>query len=160
MLKLVQRAALFLILSTIPSIPMLVAQQQSTPSAPIPAQIPAAKKVFVSNGGDDDWTIPHQIHTPTLTYNQFYADIKSWGKFELMSSPADADVVFEIRSYDSREARLQVHLAILDPKTHVTLWSLTQEIEGASRTATARKNFDEGMNALVGDLKKLVGGSL
>ena len=77
-----------------------------------------------------------------------------------MSSPADADVVFEVRSYDSREARLQVHLSILDPKTHITLWSLTQEVEGASRTATVRKNFDEGMNALVGDLKKLVAGSL
>jgi non-ribosomal peptide synthetase component F len=161
MLKLMQRAALFLILSTgIPSSPMLMAQQQPMPSAPIPAQILAAKRVFISNGGDDDWTIPHQIHVPTLTYNQFYADIKSWGKYELVPSPADADVVFEIRSYDSREARLQVHLSILDPKTHVTLWSLTQEVEGASRTAIARKNFDEGMSALVGDLRKLVAGSL
>jgi len=158
MLKLAQRAALFLVLSIIPSIPMLRAQQQSTPSAPIPAQILAAKKVFISNGGDDDLTIPRQLHAPTLTYNQFYADIKSWGKYELTSSPADADVIFEIRSYDSREAGLQVHLAILDPKTHVILWPLTQKIEGASRTAIARKNFDEGMNALVGDLKKLVAG--
>jgi len=149
MLELLQRAASFLILSMIPYIPMLVAQQKSILLAPIPAQILAAKNVFISNCGDDDWTIPHQIHAPTLTYNQFYGDRNT-----------DADVVFEIRSYDSREARLQVHLAILDPKTHVTLWSLTQEIEGASRTATARKNFDEGMNALVGDLKKLVGGSL
>jgi hypothetical protein len=150
---------LFLILSMIPSIPMLRAQEQPMPSAPIPAQVLAAKKVFISNGGDDDWTIPRQIHTPSLTYNQFYADIKNWGKYELMSSPADADVVFEIRSYDSREAGLQVHLAILDPKTHITLWSLTQGVEGASRIATARKNFDGGMNALVGDLKKLVSGS-
>ncbi len=161
MLRLVQRAALFLILSMgIPSIPMLMAQQQPMPSAPIPAQILAAKKVFISNGGDDDWTIPHQLHAPALTYDQFYADIKNWGKYELVSSPADADVVSEIRSYDSRLAGLQVHLAILDPKTHVTLWSLNQGVEGASRTAIARKNFDEGMNVLVGDLKKLVAWSL
>jgi hypothetical protein len=59
MIKRVQRAALFLILSMIPSIPMLMAQQQPMPPAPIPAQILAAKKVFISNGGDDDLTIPH-----------------------------------------------------------------------------------------------------
>ncbi|MGA7566274.1 MAG: hypothetical protein WBW53_09405 [Terriglobales bacterium] len=152
-----RRAALFLILSMgIPCIPMLMAQPQPTPSAPIPGQVLAAKKVFISNGGDDDWTIPHQIHVPAFTYNQFYADIKSWGKYELVSSPADADVVFEIRSYDSREAGLQVHLSILDPKTHVTLRSLTQGVEGASRAAVFRRNFDKAMNALVGDLKKLV----
>ena len=88
MLKLVQRAALFLILSMgIPSIPMLMAQQQPMPAAPIPAQILAAKKVFISNGGDDDWTIPHQIHVPTLTYNQFYADIKSWGNMNWCPPP-------------------------------------------------------------------------
>ena len=152
----VQRAALFLLLSMgIPSIPMLMAQQQPVPSAPIPAQILAAQKVFISNGGDDDWIIPHQLHAPNITYNQFYAGLKSWGKYELVSSPTDADVVFEIRSYDSREARLEVHLSILDPKTHVTLWSLTREVEGASRTATARKNFEDGINVLVGDVKQL-----
>jgi hypothetical protein len=86
MLKLVQLAALLLILSTITSIPMLMAQSQPMPSAPIPAQILAAKKVFISNSGDDDLTIPHQLHAPTLTYNQFYADIKTWGKDELTSS--------------------------------------------------------------------------
>ena len=160
MLRLMQRAAFFLFLSMgIPSVPMLIAQQQPMPSAPIPAQVVAARRVFISNGGDDDWTIPHQFHAPNLTYNEFYAEIKSWGKYELVSSPADADVVFEIRSYDSRQAGFQVHLSILDPKTHVTLWSLTQEVRGASRIAIARKNFGEGVNALVEDLKKLVEGS-
>ncbi len=160
MLRLVQRAAFLLFLSTgILSIPMLMAQQQPMPSAPIPAQVLAARRIFISNGGDDDWTIPHQIHAPNLTYNMFYGDIKSWGKYELVSSPADADVVFEIRSYDSPQAGLQVHLSIVDPKTHITLWSLTQEVGGASRIATIRKNFGEAMNSLVEDPKKLVAGS-
>ena len=155
----VQRAALSLLFSVgILSMPTLMAQQEPVPSAPTPAQVLAARKVFISNGGDDDWIIPHQLHAPNLTYNQFYAGIKSWGKYELVSSPADADIVFEIRSYDSREARLEVHLSILDPKTRVTLWALTREVEGASRTATARKNFEDCMNLLVGDVKKLTAG--
>jgi len=159
MLILTQRAACFLILlGGIQSVPTLMAQQQSVPSAPIPAQIPAAKKIFISNGGDDDWVIPHQLHAPNLTYSQFYAGIKTWGKYELVSSPADADVVLEICSYDSREAGLRLRLSILDPKTRIILWSLTQSVEGASREAVARKNFDDAVNALVMDLKKLVAG--
>ena len=92
MLRLAQRAVFLLFLSMgIPSIPMLMAQQQPMPSAPILPQVLAAKRVFISNGGDDDWTIPHQIHAPNLTYNQFYADIKSWGKYELVSAPTMRD---------------------------------------------------------------------
>jgi len=153
----VPRAAFFLLLSMgIPAIPMLMAQQQPQSSAPIPAQILAARKVFISNGGDDDWMIPHQLHAPNLTYNQFYAGITNWGKYELVSSAAAADVIFEIRSYDSR--RLEVHLSILDPKTHITLWSFTREVEGASRSAIARKNFDEAINILVLEVKTLTAG--
>jgi hypothetical protein len=160
MLTLAQRAALFLILSmAILTIPMLTAEQPpAAPPAPLPAQIIAAKKVFVSNGGEDQWLDFDPKHDPTLTYNEFYADMKSWGKYELVSSPADADVVFEIR-LASRDATLQLRLLILDPKTHVALWPLNQVAKGANRDATARKNFDEAMNALVESLKKLVAGS-
>lgn len=155
----VRRAGLLLLFSMgILFLPTLMAQREPVPSAPPPPQVLAARKVFISNGGDDDWTIPHQLRAPNLTYNQFYAGIKSWGKYELVPAPADADIVFEIRSYDSREGRLEVHLSILDPKTRVTLWSLTREVEGAARTATARKNFEDGMNALVEDVKKLTAG--
>ena len=37
-----------------------------------------------------------------MTYNEFYAAMKSWGRYELVSSPADADMVFEIRFAYSR----------------------------------------------------------
>jgi hypothetical protein len=161
MLTLAQRAALFLIFSmAILTIPMLRAEQPpAAPPAPLPAQIIAAKKVFISNGGEDQWLDFDPKHDPTLTYNEFYADMKSWGKYELVSSPADADVVFEIRlaSRDAtRDATLQLRLLILDPKTHVALWPLNQVAKSANRDATARKNFDEAMNALVESLKKLV----
>lgn len=156
----VRRLTWFLLFSmAIPSLSTLMAQQEPTPSAPIPAQIPAAKKVFISNAGDDDWTIPHQLRAPNLTYDRFYAGIKSWGKYELVSVPADADIVFEISSYDSRMAGLVVRLSILDPKTRITLWSLTQKVDAASRSATALKNFNNGIDLLVGDLKKLTAGT-
>jgi hypothetical protein len=89
MLTLVQRAALFLILSmaTVSNIsvisPKLMAEEPpGPPAAPLPAQITAAKKVFISNGGEDTWLDFDPKHDPTLTYNEFYANMKSWGKYE------------------------------------------------------------------------------
>jgi hypothetical protein len=157
MLTLTKRAALFLILSvSIPTIPMLMAEEPpAAPAAPIPAQIIAAKKVFISNGGEDQWLDFDPKHNPSLTYDEFYADMKNWGKYELVSSPADADVVFEIH-LAFRERAFQLRLLILDSKTHITLWPLNQVAEGASRDATARKNLDKAMNALMEGLKNLV----
>lgn len=157
MLRVVQRTASFLILAmTLPSLPMTLAEEPpAPPSAPLPAQIIAAKKAFVSNGGEDQWLDFDPKHNPALTYDEFYADMKSWGKYELVSSPADADVILEIH-LASREGTMQLHLLILDPKTHVTLWPLNQVARGANRDATARRNFDEAMNALVESMKKLV----
>jgi hypothetical protein len=49
----------------------------------------------------------------------------------------------------------QFGLRILDAKTHFLLWSLSEPVEGAFRKATWIKNFDQGLGALMDDLKKL-----
>lgn len=157
MLTLVQRAALFLILSNITIVsPKLMAEEPpGPPAAPLSAQITAAKKVFISNGGEDTWLDFDPKHDPNLTYNEFYADMKSWGKYELVSSPADSDVVFEIHlAAEERVPTLQ--LRIVDPKSHILLWPINQRAGPAARDATARKNFDAAMNTLMGTLKRLV----
>ena len=153
----VQRAALFLITwATLASTPMLIAEEPPSPlPAPVPTQILAAKKVFISNGGEDTWLDYDPKHDPTLTYNEFYADMKSWGKYELVSSPTDADIVFEIHLV-LQERSLQLHLLILDPKTHITLWTFHQYTNFANRDATARKNFDKAMDSVVATLRNLV----
>jgi hypothetical protein len=153
----VQRAALCLITwVTTASIPMLIAEEPpAPPPAPVPIQILAAKKIFVSNGGEDTWLDYDPKHDPSLTYNEFYADMKSWGKYELVSTPTDADVVFEIQLL-LQERVPQLRLLILEPKSHITLWTLNQVATGANRDATARKNFDKAMNALVATIQGLV----
>ncbi|MBZ5664054.1 MAG: hypothetical protein LAO30_05570 [Acidobacteriia bacterium] len=84
-----------------------------------------------------------------------------------MPTPADADLVFEVRfvaftgkhGFGGREESnpevLQLHLLILDPNTHVVLWSFAEEVEGAIMEGNARKNFDQAMVYLVDDVKKL-----
>ena len=85
---------------------------------------------------------------PDRSYNQFYAAIKSSGRYELVGSPAEADLIFEIEfrmptaephaEADRRETLVpvafdpQVRLAIRDPKTNVVLWESPNMFNGRS----------------------------
>lgn len=76
-------------------VPRLRAQTPADPPlAPVPTQILTAKRVFISNVSGD---FPVPAGTPDLTYDEFYSDRKRWGRFELVSAPADSDLVFKIR---------------------------------------------------------------
>jgi hypothetical protein len=70
--------------------------------------------------------------------------MKSWNHYEIVDSPADAELIFEIGN-----------LAIVDAKTHVRLWTLAGPVDGAFRKATFEKNLNEGLSLLMEDLKKL-----
>lgn len=62
-------------------------------------QIASGKKVFVSNAGLDvvSLTLFRKAGDPDQPYNDFYAAMKNGGHYELVTTPADADLVFEIR---------------------------------------------------------------
>jgi hypothetical protein len=132
--------------------PVLEAQQPvDPPPPPIPAQILSGKKVFISNASGEGAAAQG---IPELTYDEFYAGMKSLGRYELVGAPADADLVFEIRYvFDGTE---MLRATILDPKTHVVLWAFTEIIEPAIRKATGRKNFDTAMARLMNDVRNLL----
>jgi hypothetical protein len=142
------------------------AQQAKGPApAPVPAQIPAAQKVFISNAGGEslETVIDETVFDggPDRPYNQFYAAMKTWGRCELVSSPADADLVLEISwALSDTGLRLpvlgQLRLVVIDPKTHVTLWNLTEYVRGAILLGNRDKNFDQAMNTVVGRMKSLM----
>ncbi len=81
----------YAVLAALLSIPLLAADKpnETVPPAPIPSQILNAKNVFISNAGGNLHTLPAYImsHTasPNGLYDQFYAAIKSWGKYESLS---------------------------------------------------------------------------
>lgn len=147
------------------STPFLAAQQAKE-AAPLPVQIAAAKRIFISNGGVDGNSLEAFRRTggSDQPYNQFYNAMKGWGRYELVAAPADADLVLEIRfaapltgcdkicSYAP-----QLGLTILDAKTHFTLWTLIEPVDGAFRKATWEKNFSKGMTNLMDDMRKLAG---
>lgn len=139
------------------------AQAQESPSAPVPSQLVSAKKIFISNAGGDIDSNTRQLGKfpglPIRPYNDFYAAMKSWGRYELVSAPTDADLVFEISfsvaPLAGNGADAKFHLVILDPKTHVTLWAFTEYIESAILAGNREKNFEQGMAGIVADAKSL-----
>lgn len=146
--------------------PLSTAQKSPMPApAPVPVQIATAKKVFISNAGGESFeTVFDQLvfnGGPDRPYDQFYAAMKSWGQRELVSSPADADLVLEI-SWVLNGTGLQLpvlgqlRLTVVDPRTHVTLWSLTEYVRGAMLLGNRDKNFDQAMNTIVNRLKLLM----
>ena len=143
----------------------VIAQQpKEAPPAPVPGQIPAAKKVFIANGGVDGTALEvcRRAGEPDQPYNHLYAAMKNWGRYELLDSPADADLVFEIR-FTAPSVQCgtstcygpQLEVSILDTKTHFKLWTVTEPVEGAFRKATWLKNFNQAMTSLVDDMKHL-----
>ena len=145
---------------------VLNAQQSKAPApAPVPAQIAAAQKVFISNAGGAslETVIDETVFNggPDRPYNEFYGSMKNWGRYELVSSPADADLVLEI-SWVLTDTGLrlpvlgQLRLVVIDPKTHVTLWNITEYVRGALLLGNRDKNFDQAMNTVVARLKALM----
>ena len=143
----------------------LSAQQSKGPTpGPVPAQIAAAQKVFISNAGGAslETVIDETVFNggPDRPYNEFYAAMKSWGRYELVSSPADADLVLEI-SWVLTDTGLrlpvlgQLRLVVIDPRTHVTLWNITEYVRGAILLGNRDKNFDQAMNTVVARMKAL-----
>src|SRR3984957_4339372 len=128
---------------------------QAPAGAPMPPAILSAKTVFISKAAGYSF-VP--LITADQPYNDFYAAMKDWGRYQLVGSPSDADLIIEIRlecasgpCYEGLEA------TILDPKTHAILWVCAESVQTAARIKTNAKNFEKSMAALVADLKVLSG---
>jgi len=96
--------------------------------------------------------------------------MKSWGHFELLSSPAEADLLLEIRfHYPLAEQPVvrgdsiggikydpQFRLEIRDPKTNALLWGITEHAQWAILQGNRERNFDQALARLVANLERLV----
>jgi hypothetical protein len=157
--------ALILVTTAIP----LTAQHTEAPAAPIPPQIGAAKKAFISNVSGDSFTGVIFSHGRDYVYNEFYAAMKSWGRFEIVSSPADADLVLEVGlTIQSADAKVmkgdtigvgydpQLRVTFVDPKTHVVLWTFLEHVTPAVLKSNRDRNLDQTMGKVVEEVKGLV----
>jgi hypothetical protein len=138
--------------------------QAPAPSqAPVPAQIAAARTIFlVNNGSDANFPIPAQD-----AYNRVYSALQAWGHFQLVASPDHADLVFQLRDiapvtgvYGDRSGAYAINspafqLAIKDPKTNVTLWTINSPVEVTGRKAARERWLNIAVTNLVSRVKVL-----
>jgi hypothetical protein len=146
-----------------------VAQQPASVAiAPVPPPLLNAKTIFISNAGADSGLFPHPFTgDPDRAYNEFYANVESWGRYELVAAPAEADLVFELRlvapsgpsnadkSKGASDPLPMLRLVIYDRPTHYVLWALTESIAPAALQKTHDHNFDEAVANLVLDAGRL-----
>jgi hypothetical protein len=150
--------------------PLAVSAQQpaSVPIAPVPQQLLAAKKVFISNAGADSGLFPHPFSgDPDRAYNELYANVESWGRYQLVDTPAQADLIFELqltapngpananKQNGASDPLPMIRLVIYDRPTHYILWALTESISPAQLQKTHDHNFDEAVATLVLDAGRL-----
>jgi hypothetical protein len=139
-------------------------QSKGAAPAPVPPQIAAAQTVFIANaGGESLDTVTDQTvfdGGPDRPYNDFYAAMKTWGRYQIVASPGAADLDFEI-SWILSDTGLklpvlgQLRLLITDAKTGATLWTVTEYVRGAILLGNRDKNFDSAMKAVVNRVKLL-----
>ena len=128
------------------------------PSAPLPVLLSHAQSIFVGNGGD-------QENADCLrAYNGFYAGIDAMHRFNLTADPSEADLIvelhYEISLAGSRvsgeDSSRQFRAVLIDRKTHVVVWSLTEQSNYAHFQKNRDKNLDTVVAALVHDFGALV----
>lgn len=131
----------------------------SAPStAPLPSGLATAHKLFLGNAGDQD-------NADCLrAYNDLYATINSFSRYQLVADPSASDLVLELHYEFSLGAGVnggsntprQFRLILLDPKTHVVLWTLVERTNYAALERNRNKNLDEVVGVLATDLDALL----
>jgi hypothetical protein len=138
--------------------------RKDIPPAPLPIVVVNSKRVFLSNGGGND-----------LAYDAFYAEMKKWGKYEIVGSPDEADLIIELayrvehggtRVWSSRNAydgTTRVHsaqivdpqlvLTIYDAKSKNSLWETIDHTRGAMKQKNREKESINSAERLVQELK-------
>ena len=144
------------------------------PSLAVISQVTAAKKIFLSNGGVDDIFNHFIPGGPNVSYNELYVSLKQWGHFQLVDSPAQADLIFEIRSTvivgqyvvnggnaniatDTTESYKPIFtLSIIDPSTHAPVYSIEMPAGRGSNKAKGAIAFTQSIGVLTDKIKVLV----
>jgi hypothetical protein len=137
-------------------------------NAPVPAQIASSHTVFLSNlGSDANFPVDS-----TQVYNDIYKALEAWGHYRLVSSPDRADLIFQLRevstlsTYSDSDGNIftsnnpTFQITIIDPKTKVTLWTITSPVALAGSKQTLARWLSISETNLVSRIKVVAGESL
>jgi hypothetical protein len=156
---------------------MGLAQEPTTrkdiPAAPLPASVVHARKVFLLNGQATAQYLTKNGNI--LAFDSLYDDMKRWGKYELVDSPTDAEIVIELQyrpysqgsgsfgTYNPSAQTVQMRsvvkigadfaLVIYAAKTREPLWSVSDACRAAIGTKRQQKEVIKSVARLVDGLR-------
>jgi hypothetical protein len=137
-----------------------------SPEAAAQARLLAAHNIFIVNEGGDD----HFPVSPAESQARFAATMQSWGRYRIVSSVADADLVLQLRSVVSTSVvdstdntgstvyyNPYFRLVIADPPTLTPLWTITVPVLTGTRRKDKTDLFTLSAQNLTSQVKLLTG---
>jgi hypothetical protein len=154
------------------SYPAFCGKKKEVPKAPLPPVIQNAKTVFITNAGGSG---------TSLAFDEFYAEMKKWGRFQLAPSPDQADIVAELKyviedkgertgsTYNSYTKQTSIYsydvtdpqliLSIFDAHSNALLWSTTDHRRLARREKNRDKETVNSADRLINEVKERIASS-
>ena len=129
--------------------------------APVPTPLLNAKRAFISYEIGDVTAFPSDYSGgPERAYGEFYSQMKAWGRYQLVSDPKDADIIFAVRFVDPPNiAHPQIRVGIMDSTARVSLWGFVEEVNFAFFKKHRDAAFTASVKQLLEDVKTLIGTS-
>lgn len=132
------------------------------------ARLAAAKTAVVQNAGGSE-----------IPFNVISSGLEGWGRFRLVESRSQADVIIEVTSPEEESSSVStktrvgpsgrtedsttttrdlsngaIKLVVLDGKTHIPLWSASERPKGGFRQRTRSDHLVEAASRLVTKLRE------
>jgi hypothetical protein len=83
--------------------------------------------------------------------------MKTWGRYQLVSDPKDADIIFAVRFVDPPNiVRPQIRVGIMDSTARVSLWGFVEEVNFAFFKKHRDAAFTASVKQLLEDVQALV----
>jgi hypothetical protein len=145
--------------------------RRNIPSAPAPAVLSSAHKVFLANGGGND-----------LAFDAFYSGMKKWGQYQIVDSIDDAELVVQVTSviqpvdwdtwsnvsksdvaftksdttYRAVPSLIQLRLSVIDARRNLPVWATVDFVKPAMLEGNIQKETILSADRLVDSLKSRV----
>jgi hypothetical protein len=142
---------------------------QTSSQPPVPAQIAAARTIYLTNAGGDP-NFPIDQHR---AYSDIYAALQSWGRYKLVNSADQADLVLALNDvspitdvvgdYDSGTYSIHTpafQLTLLDGHTNQPIWTITSPVMVTGKGKTEARWVSLSVTNLVSRFKVLAGDPL
>jgi hypothetical protein len=142
------RTNAILLISFLSLTPTLRAEKKDN-GAPIPTQIATAKTAFLSNACELDY------NSCRKAYNDIYTGLQKWGKYKLVGTTQEADLILELHYAPAKPPSTQIpfRIVILDAHNQFKLWTINEPIDYDFFAANSANSLADAVQRVLADFK-------